>query len=506
MNFLRFRVITLSLASFLATAAYAVEQLPEKEEDIPVEYIATYDNTVSVGLRHTSGKAKVKFGNLGVGNNYTIGSNGVLYYSNGTISADSPSSYEYNDKSELVTTAGQFNNYNSLNSNSTVNSISVRGAPNAAGQSVVTVYSSLYDYTDTPTTGTDGTVVHSYAYKVDSNGATLYQKDSAGQDRKASTYQFLAYKDGQTRSWSVANASQIHTDTGTVEMTTYAATSAGGTAAAEGGSSSGFEITLERRLHRFGKLEIGVAGGLSLADIKMRTTSVVLANKLETTDIYTMVKTGLNDDFFTTNNSAGITAQPSGAAKALYLLDLKDGSQMYDFYDASTLLTYYGATDLSGVTPLSLSSGYTAGTQKNSGMVLVQGTWQIKGAYYNARVGPTFRYRFNDRWAVSGGFGMSMCYVGTVFKADEEIFDIGSDTSVDASLFHPVEENSTHKFVPGYYGNLNVELWATERTGFYAGINYEKLGNYSQKPLSGRTAKIDLGTSVGWRIGIMTRF
>jgi hypothetical protein len=169
-----------------------------------------------------------------------------------------------------------------------------------------------------------------------------------------------------------------------------------------------------------------------------------------------------------------------------------------------------GSTDLADIsvaTPLYTTTDpndpnhVIYGNEVADGAVLVNGTWQVKGAYFHVNLGPTLRYRFSERWAISGSLGVSMCFVGTVFKVDEQFYDSDNNYILSAK-----EENSTHKFVPGYYGSVNMEYWVSERTGFYVGADYQKLGNYSQIPLSGRTAKIDLGTASGWRVGIMTRF
>jgi hypothetical protein len=46
----------------------------------------------------------------------------------------------------------------------------------------------------------------------------------------------------------------------------------------------------------------------------------------------------------------------------------------------------------------------------------------------------------------------------------------------------------------------------TERTGFYFGLSEQTMRTFNQSPLSGRTAKVDMGSSAGWRMGIITRF
>jgi hypothetical protein len=146
------------------------------------------------------------------------------------------------------------------------------------------------------------------------------------------------------------------------------------------------------------------------------------------------------------------------------------------------------------------------------GTAYVHGDYQLKGAYYLAHLGPNFRYRFNDRFAISGTAGLALAYIGTVFKASEYVhtwYDVDHQIfdNVDIAPRYDVNEsNSTHKFVPGIYYDLNAEYWMTERTGFYLGVTGQQMRSFQQNKLSGRTATIDMGTNSGWRIGIMTRF
>ena len=57
----------------------------------------------------------------------------------------------------------------------------------------------------------------------------------------------------------------------------------------------------------------------------------------------------------------------------------------------------------------------------------------------------------------------------------------------------------------GYYANLDATWAVNGRTGFFAGLSYEKSGDYTQT-VGGRTAKIDLGTTAGVRGGLNIKF
>ena len=512
MNFSRFRALSFCLVSFVATAAYAVEQLPEKEEDIPVEFIPRLDNTVSVGMHRVTKGPKVKFGNLGsIRQSFGVSTDSTdtvsRVYSNGGIYKDALTTSElYNPNSGDTTTTAQIPvGYKGNNTGGTY--VENIASTNAAGDvnGVVTYYTAQQAYTSTTTDNGDGTSTTTYALSYSDDGTTaILQTYADGTTRPASTLKTLAYKEGQTRYWNVNSASQIDTTNQTVSMSNYGAKSAGASIEVNADASSGFELSWDHRLVERGHLELGFSGGLSLTSINAKVSGVVQAYLLKTTDVYKMVDTGLNTKLInggTDSSGATIATTQPGNALSLPLLD-KEGNPMSQYVDTTTLPnTTISGSDQSLVTPLLNTPIKQGNVGDIAGLVDVQGYWQIKGAYYNMQFGPTFRYRFNDRWAVSGGAGLVVGYVGTVFRVTEQ-FDV-ADSSTTVSV---KEENTTHKFVPGYYGNLNCEFWVTERTGFYVGLSYQKMREFTQTPLSERTAKIDLGSSAGWRLGIVTRF
>jgi hypothetical protein len=57
----------------------------------------------------------------------------------------------------------------------------------------------------------------------------------------------------------------------------------------------------------------------------------------------------------------------------------------------------------------------------------------------------------------------------------------------------------------GAYAEINAEWLVTERTGFFAGVTAESLDKYEQT-LAGRTAAVSIGSNVGFRMGVTTRF
>ena len=66
-------------------------------------------------------------------------------------------------------------------------------------------------------------------------------------------------------------------------------------------------------------------------------------------------------------------------------------------------------------------------------------------------------------------------------------------------------EGRTEEGIPGYYGEVQVEYYFNERTGFFAGATYENLGDFEQT-LGTRESRTDLGAGPGFKFGIVTRF
>jgi hypothetical protein len=543
MNLSRLRALFFSLISLVATAAYAVEQLPEKEEDIPVEYIPRLDYTVSIGVHRLSGGPKVRFGNLGhipqpspdsTDTTDTISKT----YTNGKVNKDVLNVYEQSASGAPLAVGSTFStegwisvvsDTGSKNSNAVVN---VFTAINTPQTKLVTVTNAdgTTSTTAVPIKNPDGTYspVTTPSIVTNPDGSTTITDINL--ITWARTQQFLLYQPNQTRSWTVTSQSQIDMTNKTVSMSTYGVESRGDrTVEADSRDSSGFEVSLERKLGQIGRLEWGVSGGLRLIEINAKASRVIQSNLVQSTDTYKMIDTGYNSDYFngtavdSNKNPVLINIlQPTGNASdnPITLVDQygKPITQYVSSTTAPSSTSQTAASNQSVVTPLDTNPNDILHRSGVTGVVDIQGFWQIKGAYYQIHLGPTFRYRFNDRFAVSGSVGASLGYVGTVFRVDEyydnylNVRDLTGapmplvDNQAASSVYQSAEQNTTHKFIPGLYGEFNAEYWVTERTGFYFGLTQQSMGHYTQNPLSGRTATIDMGKSSGWRLGIMTRF
>jgi hypothetical protein len=391
-------------------AAFCASGYAAEDDDIPVEYLRQLDNSISIGMRMRSNGPKVKFGNLG-----------TVPYS-GSV-------------------------------------------PGQSSTDFTRIYDDGYVTADGRRISEDDTTVVNPTYVPDLDGD--------GDTSNNSEFQYISYRQGQTRTWSYSNPSQ-RINANTVDMHLYSATSSGGEVEAEGGGEGGFELEFGHTFGKIGKhLEWGFNAGIGLTDINVKANATVRSNLHVRTDRFTSVS-GIGTPTIPVDPYTGPTFNPNTSGS------------IPNAFETTTVLSnnpLYQRED-------SYANGAT-----------VLGNWQIKGAYYLIKLGPSLRYNFNDHIAVSASAGFAGAYVGTIYRVDERLLG----TTAPGQLMIQ-DENETKDFVMGYYGTLNVEYWVTQRTGFFVGVTYEDMGEFKQDPLRERTAKIDIGNGTGFRFGISTRF
>lgn len=284
---------------------------------------------------------------------------------------------------------------------------------------------------------------------------------------------FLSYTPGLTRSWGYNTAAQAQN--GHIAMSNFSATSEGATAEADQGVSGGVEMQLSRLFGKLGKrVEWSFTAGLALNDINAKTGGMVTSTLHTHTDYYSL-------------NGQPAPAAPYGGPS---FGDLTDGS--------GTVVAVGGletTTPISGLPTPGMSTDTAA-----AGAASVQGNWQIKGAYFMLRLGPTVRAQINDRFGLSASIGVAGAYSGSRYSVVEQI-DI-PDVSEPITA---IEESTANEFLPGFYADVNLEWMANNRTGLFGGVSVQQFGDYDQS-VGGRTAKIDLGNAVGLRGGISIKF
>lgn len=282
---------------------------------------------------------------------------------------------------------------------------------------------------------------------------------------------FVAFTPGRTRLWTYRSDSQLQPDN-RMAMNLFRTESAGATAAAEGDASLGVEINVARRLRRLGpRAELGLSATFGLNDINAGTSGVVTADLVTLTDFYRVYGTP--------------PPAPYTAPSVADLLDEEGDVVLANGLETTVPLDQVPIERTFATTP----DGTT-----------VVGSWKINGAYYIVRVGPTLRWFITDRLALSLDAGLAGAFVGTNFEVTETF-----DVEDLASPVTTTEEDDETAFLGGFYAGGSIEYWMTNRTNAHAGAAYESLGNYQQS-VNGRTAEIDIGSTVTVRFGLTTRF
>ncbi|SDS54524.1 hypothetical protein [Opitutus sp. GAS368] len=286
---------------------------------------------------------------------------------------------------------------------------------------------------------------------------------------------FLAYTPGQTRSWNYDAASQLTSD-GHVAMSTYSTTSEGAGFLKKSGASAGVEF---QYVYTFSKpanrLQWGLMAGIALNGISSKTAGSVTSTLHTKTDYYSL------------NGQTAPTAP----------------------YTAPSFVDYTGADGTvytSGqetTVPLAALPDQQTETATPGGAT-VNGKWQIKGAYYMLRLGPSLRTQLTPRLGLSASLGLAGAYAGTTYSVTET-FQVPDVPTVTVGSVVGTEQTTESKFLGGYYADLNLDWMANEHTGLFGGFTAQRFGGYDQA-VGSRTARIDLGSSVGLRGGISIRF
>lgn len=296
--------------------------------------------------------------------------------------------------------------------------------------------------------------------------------------------EWLSYTPGQTRSWQETTEDQLTSKPGYVGFTTYSTTSEGAHFTDKPGPSAGVELQFSRDLGRLSRrIQWGFATGVTLNGINSKSAGEVISTLNARTDYYAILGSGT------------LAGAPIGAPTNTVYINPVSGNA----YDGSTS----AGGGLETTTPLSQTPSQTV-TTPTAGGATVNGRWQVKGAYFMVKIGPSFRTQFNDRLELSGSAGFAGAYTGTSYTATESFSVAGLTSDQTAGDSTPQVSNAI-KFLKGYYADLTLEWAANETTGLFGGITAQQLEDYTQK-VAERTAHIDLGSTVGVRGGISIKF
>ncbi|MES1168846.1 MAG: hypothetical protein ABUL61_06715, partial [Oleiharenicola lentus] len=223
-------------------------------------------------------------------------------------------------------------------------------------------------------------------------------------------------------------------------------------------------------------LQWGVVAGIALNDINSKSSGTV-SSSLHT---YT--------DYYSTNGGTFVDTDVQRTNPSFTLLPDGNGGFVLGGYETTVPLNT--TPDTSRTTNVTTVGGAS-----------VAGRWQVKGAYFLVKLGPSLRAQLTDHLGVTASLGLAGAYAGTRYSAYEaytltQLPDVTLDTT---------ESSSTAKFLKGYFADVNLEWNANETMGLFGGVTAQKLSDYTQE-LGGRSARVDLGSAVGLRGGVSIRF
>lgn len=295
------------------------------------------------------------------------------------------------------------------------------------------------------------------------------------------TYDRLGYATGQTRNWSYDTAEQTTAKPGFIAMNSYSAVSEGATVENQQGKTGGVEIEYGRLVRKLGKrFELNFSAGVAVNGINNKAAGDVTSTLRTYTDYYSL-------------NGQPVPVDSDGEGYT--------GPSFSNRIGADGSVELINATE---TTTTISDAPVLSETVDTPGGTTVRGRWQVKGAYFMMRVGPSLRAQLTERLGLSASLSLAGAYTGTRYTATE-IIDIPNVDS-GGTISTPVTEfTDKNKLLAGYYADVNLEWAANETTGFFGGLSAQKFGGYDQE-LGTRNARIDLGSSVGLRGGVSIKF
>jgi hypothetical protein len=298
---------------------------------------------------------------------------------------------------------------------------------------------------------------------------------------------------GQSNSWSYVDARQLDQNANTMTMHAYTADIADtGLRQHNPAAGQGIEVSMARDMGKMGKrIEWKLVTGFSLNDIKSATSEILNATITTTTDTYAT--------YFNGQGAPLTLPYVAPHLKTVPRVDV-DGNPVYDTAGIQ-FIDYVDDTIYLGNAPLERTTVVTNGTVLNH--------WELKGAYFTFRLGPSLSFLFNDHFRATLSGGVALMYVGTIYTVDQTyIPDIGDPLVVTAK-----EDES--KFMAGYYADATLQYDFTERAGIYAGAVYQAGGKFTETAtindavsgsLATYRAVVDLSSLQGFRMGMNYKF
>jgi hypothetical protein len=312
-------------------------------------------------------------------------------------------------------------------------------------------------------------------------------------DGSTTTYTSPETPAGFTNTWSLLDTKQIRED-GNIDFHSYAADVVdSGLHEKNPGTGYGVEVVVSRDMGKLGnKMDWTLLFGASLTDIKSHTSDTLAASITTVTDTYVPNLNGQTSLPGTAPYTAPSFKQvPHVDADGFPVYD-STGNQIIDYVETTIYMTDH---------PLMRTTVVTPGTVFNE--------WDLKGAYFTFRLGPSISYRITERLRFTLSAGAALVFAGTQYTIKQTYV-----TETYEPLVSTVEDDEG-KFLAGYYVDASLQFDITDRAGLYAGMVYQDTGSYEQTATlddqytgshASYKALVDLSGLSGFRMGMTFKF
>lgn len=292
---------------------------------------------------------------------------------------------------------------------------------------------------------------------------------------------YLSYRKGRTRSWEYSDASQISAaKPGYVAFNIYSTRTQGATVEATRGYTGGVELSMARSLKSSKRFVLSLNASLSLTGINSSKRGDVTSTLYTYRDYYLYYP-------YTGTGAPALPNDTEGTSP------FKGPSFTEDPVDGHIIET---------TTPISQNPDEEDHDDpKKTSNIVVHGRWKIRGAYFTLKVGPQVTAMITRSIGVTAGLGLAGSYAGTTYSSEEYFEAPVVETNISTSEL----SDDKNMLLAGYYANIDATWALNDRTGLFAGVSYDNLGEYSQS-VAGRTAKIDLSSTSGIRGGLNIKF
>jgi hypothetical protein len=292
--------------------------------------------------------------------------------------------------------------------------------------------------------------------------------------------------DGHTNTWSYTYPSQA-TDDGNIAFHTYSAEIIDSTVRRkDANSAAGLDVAVSRDMGKlFGtRATWSIIAGVSMNDIAVKTSGNVEARLTTLTDLYSL-------------DGQAVPAAPYSAPSSSSASVLDSAGNAIVNADGSASTTTVDTTVLLTNQPIDRT------TQTAIDSTSVTARWQLKGAYFTFRAGPSVWLPFTTRLRASVTAGPAIVYAGSTYSVIQSFQPATGLEITDSS-----SETANH-VMPGYFADASLQFDLTSRTGLFAGAVMQSAGSYTQSidnAAAHYTTKVDFKNQNGLRAGMTIRF